>query len=520
MEISDNLMHQTVTITDNKRLNDNENVRFDSVYFDGKKSLLRTEDTDVPKIFDEKDVVDLEAVSLGQDSLKTGVSVSSLETDLKETREKPEDLLNKEKVNQFFADDEQNAQVKQARTETSDVQTSYQMHSLSAAARRSRDRVIRSLSLKEGEKEELLNSDKQLDQIVNSYVEGKDQKRIAKETKDHLKRFWDLKEAITKDPLLSVEDKAMVLYNYARTFAADVAVYKSIYVSELSKGKREVGIEMYIDRLEGLLDYFETDKKQGQLLTVMGLRHGTANKEFFEKDNGYVLDKARQKAKHIDQHNDEKQAKVEELKKKKANEGDELPEEDHEDNLLKEDKQEKEQEKEKKDKREPESEEERIKRLDASLSKEQMIGIAAADKWLIGLGTHSEKRLPFINRIMALSARERLFIYRMVETGHLENPNILDLTISQTDYVPSVTTLSFKLYRVPFRLWEKVGKEGMVAHHWNKLEAAFSVVTGETVRHLIDALVENGYEESSKKEEDKNGDILDGVTDEELKRDA
>ncbi|MCR5403968.1 MAG: hypothetical protein K6E91_09170 [Butyrivibrio sp.] len=526
MESQKTLEQQSITVNAGDQNKNKDFTGFDSVYFDGTKEVTRTAEHDVTKLFDNADITDLKEIktdSIIPDNVNVSESKEAKQQILPQTVES----LTQMQDDIHKVDSEKKNELRVRRNDTEKTQGTYQMHNLSAAARRTRNRVIGSLNAKEAVKEQLLQSDESLDHIVKEFVEDEEKKRIAKETKDHLMRFWDLKDTLIKDPLLSVEEKARVLYNYARTFAADVSVFKSLYVSGLSEGKRETQIEMYIDRIEGLIDYFETGQKQGQLLTVMGLRHGTANREMFETDNGYVLEKATQKARHIDKHNDDKQAEVQRLKERQ--ETDQQLEEGNE-------QQEIEQREELEKRQEPaESPEARVKRLDASLTKRQLIGIAAADKWLIGLGTHSEKRMPFISRIMSLSARERLFVYRMVETGKLENPDVLDLTVSQTEYTPSVMTLGYKLYRVPFRLWEKLGKDGLVTHHWNMLEAALAVVTQEPVRHILDNIVA-GVEESRKKSEEaenkkdqegtkdaekqNNTDLLEGIEDEELRKDA
>lgn len=486
-----------------------DNITFESVYFDGNKAIQRKEHHEVPRLFGEKEdgiILDKGTGFLSVDEINEHFDLTK--PFLFEEYEEPDETSTKGIVEDIV----------RRREQLSPVRDSYQLHTLSTKAKHTRDRVLKSQDEKAVIREEVQKSQKALEQVVDTYDSEKEKKRVAKETKEHLKTFWELKESLTEDPLLSVEEKARVLYNYARTFAEDVKLFKTLYMAGLTKTKREIQMDDLISRFEGLIHYFDTGETNGALLTVMGLRHGTANQRMFEKDNGYVLEKAKQKIKHIDSHNDAKAAEIE--KKKRDQETDELHKpllEDYKEQEAM--KQQTVQSGERK-----ESAAERIKRLDDSLTKEQLVGVAAADKWLIGLGTHSKKRLPFINRIMSMSARERLFIYRMVETGHLENPNIMDLTISQTDYIPSVKTLSFKLYRVPFRLWEKMGKEGLVSHHWNMLEAAIVAVSGQPVQEMLDVLVENGIvkdqEEKKEKKESKETDLLEGIEDEELKKDA
>ncbi len=347
------------------------------------------------------------------------------------------------------------------------IRGSYQLHSLSAQAKLSRDIAVKGIKADALTKKQLMEGDKDLHYVVETFISDEEKSRVALETKEFLEQFWNLKNALSADPVLTAEDKAEYLYNFSKNFAYDVEVYKDLYFSDLSKGERKRDIEMYIDRFESLMTYFhekeQGKKPNGALLTVIGLRLGSAHNDMFEGSSD-VLKRARTRVKRIDDH-----------VKKKADITPNPPE----DLVIK-----------------------RRDKLDSTLSKEQLLGVRKADKWLINIGINSKKRLPFINRIMSLSARERLFIYRILETDRLEAPTVSDLAVSQTSYVPDTAAINKQFRRIPWRIWEKLGNEGMVRHHWEKLEAALQLLGHPEVAMGIDRFSEIQDTEASKRAEE------------------
>ncbi|MCR5212698.1 MAG: hypothetical protein K6C41_09140 [Lachnospiraceae bacterium] len=330
------------------------------------------------------------------------------------------------------------------------IKSSKQFHLPSFRASLLKSNLVNSLELTEEKRKELLDDrNMELDDIVNRYVSDEEKNRIAKEIKAHLLNFWDLRKALADDPVLNTEEKARMLYNFSKAYASDVAVFHSLYEKGSLTKKREEHLEEYINGLEGLLEYFDIfdnpdkyevgKKPDGLLLTRLGLRKGSAHHRMFEGDIN-VLKKAEARAKDIDEH----------VGKKEMVAGLVLDDEKTQIKTRAE--------------------------MDSSLSAEQKKGVNKMDSWLIEKGLNSTKRLPFINTIMALSARERLFVYHLIEKDHLGSPTMQDITLSQTSYVPDVTTISWKMYRIPYRLWEKAGHEGLVKHHWEKLEAAMQIV--------------------------------------------
>ena len=328
--------------------------------------------------------------------------------------------------------------------EAREIKASKQFHLPSFRASLLKSTLVNSLELTDKKREELLNDSKtDLDDIVSRFVSSEEKNRIAKEAKAHLSQFWKLRTALADDPVLNTEQKARMLYNFAKAHASDVAVFHSLYEKGSLTKKREEHLEEYINGLEGLLEYFDKyDKGQpadGLLLTHLGLRTGSAHQRMFEGEVN-VLKKAEARAKKVDEHVGKKEMVADLLNEKESKQISIRAE------------------------------------MDSSLSAEQKKGVNMMDSWLIEKGLNSTKRLPFINSVMALSARERLFVYHLIENNHLESPTMQDITLSQSAYVPDVTKISWKMYRIPYRLWEKAGHEGLVKHHWEKLEAAMQIV--------------------------------------------
>ena len=352
--------------------------------------------------------------------------------------------------------------------EAKEIKLSKQFHLPSFRASLLKSNLVNSLELTEKKREELLNDGNvELDAIVNRYVSDEEKNRIAREAKEHLSQFWKLRAALADDPVLNTEEKARMLYNFSKAHASDVAVFHSMYENGRLTKKREEHLEEYINGLEGLLEYFdqsekyeqylfekkeeekkkeeerkkieEVKKPNGLILTHLGLRKGSAHQRMFEGDVN-VLKNAEKRATDIDEHVGERE-RVGELY--------DMLEEDQIFNRAE---------------------------MDSSLSAEQRKGVNKMDSWLIEKGLNSTKRLPFINTIMTLSARERLFVYHLIEKDHLASPTMQDVTLSQTSYVPDVTAIRWKMYRIPYRLWEKAGHQGLVKHHWEKLEAAMRIL--------------------------------------------
>ncbi|MCR5748558.1 MAG: hypothetical protein K6G03_12690 [Lachnospiraceae bacterium] len=377
---------------------------------------------------------------------------------------------NKEDFEEIVVSD-QLQNVEKNREELAAVRATEQVHTLSPQAVKNKEAIVKKTAvrdenaLQEIRAEITAEGSKTLSESVRGYIDDIKKKMAARKAKQQLKSFWKLKSELAADPLMSAEDKAEVLYNYAKSFRTDIEEYKISYFKNLNGGKREIEIENYLGRFEDLIHYFETEKSNPQLLGVLGLRVGSANREMFGKDDNTVLERAKRRAKEID---DPAYKKITE--KKQAEEKEEF-------DTWKKD-------------------------VDSSLSTEQQKAVAEADEWLMSLGIDSVKRLPFINRIMGLSARQRLFMYRIIENDHLEAPSIADMGISQTTYVPNVSKIQWKMYRVPFRLWEKAGKDGVVRHHWEKLEAALQLINKPEISEAVSKYASAVKEEKAQEDID------------------
>ena len=384
------------------------------------------------------------------------------------------------KLNDDIKEREDNLIIRSGNQRLDTVRPTYQFHTLSPKAS-----LTRRYLLETKKKNEFQGGDPDRDSLalmVSTYMDEEERKKTAKETKAKLRQFWDYKEILAKDIMLSRTEKAKALYNYAKTFKSDVEIYRTMYRNGLTKGKRERNIDLYLDRYNTLIKHFEDESENMAELDFLGPDEVFASESMLgtEEAMNRIMANARKKAIRLDKHSGKKAA-PEEIEMQ--------PDYD-------------------------------LKKYDSTLSGKQYEGLSRTDDWLMGLGIHSPKRLPFINRIFALSARERLLVYRLVEKGHLANADIVDIAMSQTDYVPDVKTISFKMYRVPFRLWEKAGKDGMMRHHWDMLEAALSIVTRPEVSHAISGFAESSQKATRAGKKSKSTDIkseIDAIKDKKVK---
>ncbi|MBO6259417.1 MAG: hypothetical protein J6N47_01170 [Lachnospiraceae bacterium] len=372
--------------------------------------------------------------------------------------------------NIIVRNDQDDMMIRDQRDELLDpIRDTYQFHALSASAKIARRRLLEKIKEKREINVELEEDEDGLRKMVNGYLNDVERKKAAKETKAKLEKFGTFKKALAKDKFLSRGEKAKMLYNYAKTFAAEVEVYKAIYCSTDINAKREREIDEYLRRYDTLMEHFENNSQDMAELSFLDDEAGLLiNSSILGADADSVLERAKKRALKLDKHSARQQEE----------------EQPHEYNL---------------------------KQYDSGLPAAQAEALGRTDDWLMGLGINSPKRLPFVNRILALSARERLFVYRLVETGHLANPDISDIGMSQTTYIPDTSKISFKMYRVPFRLWEKFGKDGMMRHHWGMLETALSIVMRPDVKQAIDDFAK--VAERGKSAKDDKNDISQEIED-------
>ena len=371
--------------------------------------------------------------------------------------------------------------VMRSRSESLDsMRSTRQFHTLS-----SKGALAKKYLLESKKKNEIIENERagdELGRLVGYYLDEDEKRKTLKETKAKLERFWKYKEILEKDNFLSRTEKAKALYNYAKTFAVDVEMYRAIIGKGEAKGKRARNIDNYLSRYDILIRHFEENSDDMKELAFLD----TAEVNIIDLDEdpkeefSRILSNARQKAVRLNKHS-ERRAQREQGVQREYNLG----------------------------------------QYDSTLSAKQYEGLSRTDDWLMGLGINSPKRLPFINRVLALSARERLLVYMLVETGRLAKADIADISLSQTGYVPNVTKISFKMYRVPFRLWEKAGKDGVMRHHWEMLESALNIATRPEVSHVINRFGGALQKDKDKESEKENTDIrteIDKFKDDNLKK--
>ncbi len=348
-----------------------------------------------------------------------------------------------------------------------------QAKTIGAQAKLRRDYFIHELKLSDELRDRYItDSTTELKQIINAFYSTKEIKQAAKTAKEHLASFNELRERLNSDAFLTEKEKLKSLYRYARSISHDIEIYKECYLSnENIPDKRRDDIQKYLDNYDKLLKYHEHmesgegNEAENALAGIKESLEGV-NEKWLGGESKY-LKKAEEKViELIDYKADTKEKKKDEKFTLKSD-------------------------------------------IDKSLSDSQLFGIKSADRWLMEIGINSSKRLPFINEFLNLTMRERMFVYYMIEKDKLINVNTVDIALSQTGYIPDVKTISTRMDRWHrLRLWEITSGDGRVAHHWGKLETAFSMVDRVEIKNEIkkySGLNYIGDEKTLKKEKEKQG---------------
>ena len=358
-------------------------------------------------------------------------------------------LVKKQEMSNFDKlDDLMDMAVIQESPEVVRMKLAAETHNVSPRAYAVRNHILRQMKLDPITRQSLLQGEKSLHYVVDNFTEHKKRNNVAIYAARRLDDFWKLKESLKGDPVLGAEEKARMLYNLSKGYALSIATYKELYVDSLKDGKRKKDISALIERYYGLIEYFE-EKNAGRepnpaVLKALGLTDSSAHGQIFGKDAD-VLTKARKQAHFLDQQGSEEyQVKTEEEAAIEAQE------------------------------------------LDKGLTYEQSRGVRMIDAYLGNLAATHKDKIPFISKIMSLSARERLFMYQAIERkGHLSAPKLTDAAISQFGYVPDFSRVKSALDRSTFRIWEAMKPDGLMNVHWDKLEAAFALVKDPAIAEAI-----------------------------------
>ncbi len=157
------------------------------------------------------------------------------------------------------------------------------------------------------------------------------------------------------------------------------------------------------------------------------------------------------------------------------------------------------------------------KDVDEGLSKEQLAGINAIDKWLVrnfqnggilGSVVSSLKNFhgDFVASILQKTKRERLFLYYLVSSDKYKSPSAADVGISQTIYVPDLAAFKDKMLSMKINVFYRfTGKYT----YMNKLsEASIALMDyTEEIRAMSDLrkdVMDERKKKNGKEPEDEN----------------
>lgn len=150
------------------------------------------------------------------------------------------------------------------------------------------------------------------------------------------------------------------------------------------------------------------------------------------------------------------------------------------------------------------------KELDKDLSDEQAAGIQDIDRWMIrnfsngGIAHIEYPQEAFVQKILSLSKRERLYLYFMVETKARKTATVGDMIKSQ-DYVPNLAAFKNQMLATKFKV---------VSHftgayvYWHKLTEAMQRLTGQG--ELLESYLKGkkAFLDEENQEEEENSIII------------
>jgi hypothetical protein len=150
------------------------------------------------------------------------------------------------------------------------------------------------------------------------------------------------------------------------------------------------------------------------------------------------------------------------------------------------------------------SREGRKKLSSAGLSKEQRAGIREIDHWILrnfknggymSFKQNTVERTDIVDRLMAMSPRERLYIYYVVENKEArKNPKMSDITTSQLQYTPNVAAFKKQIIATPWKFYTRFSG-GYV--YWNKLTQAMAMCEGS--REMLVVIDDHAREKEKEK---------------------
>ncbi len=292
-------------------------------------------------------------------------------------------------------------------------------------------RILKNLKLSEIDRDDIIREHKSLEEIIHSYVDEKEKIEAAKEGKRFLKIFRNAKEELNGNPFLTGRERIERLYRLAKPFETSIVMYKEEYFVTLDKTSREEGIEKLLDRITRFYDLFsdgdelhigeELSKEQEQILIEMQININIGEDES-------VTERIAQNARNLD--------------KSTARSSDPA--------------------------------------LDRSLTRDQINGIRSIDRFLIEQGADSGDNLPFLDKLLSLTMRDRLMIYGLIEKNREYAPDPTDIAMTQISYMPDLASFRNRMSFLPKIMWGG-DKRSTVSRHitflrWEKIESAIDIL--------------------------------------------
>ncbi len=119
------------------------------------------------------------------------------------------------------------------------------------------------------------------------------------------------------------------------------------------------------------------------------------------------------------------------------------------------------------------------------LSKAQLAGIREIDHWVLrnfknggymSFGLNTVERTDIVDRLMAMSPRERLYIYYVVQNRDArKNPKVSDILSAHLDYTPDLEAFKKQIRATPLKFYTRFSG-GYI--YWNKLTQAMAMCEG------------------------------------------
>lgn len=112
---------------------------------------------------------------------------------------------------------------------------------------------------------------------------------------------------------------------------------------------------------------------------------------------------------------------------------------------------------------------------DNTLSAATMEGVRKIDRWMLRhmheTGLTENDKFAFVSKLLQLSARERLYMYYIIEKGHRHEPMVSDVVESQLSYVPDKDAFASRMKMSKLRLFRRAANGSI---YWDKLSDAYS----------------------------------------------